>query len=532
DPDGPGAGGDATVNQAAFVIIAAKVSGLTITDLRSVAVWAANDTFLYASGQIDSKKFNGHDFPLDVSNEVDHLGYVLAGIDSLDDLATDNVIYIYKHPETKKITRIDVGTESQSGTVTNYNEKDFTSTLGGKVLLWGPYEGIGQSSVKKVGTEGTALLDIYKRIYAFRLGEASRGNFAVLLESANYFGDQAKIFDKTGKEVIYSLKDTITRATNSIIDSKSSVTADNESLFEYKLSGGKLTSVEQSSTLVNVEGLGGAPSEAGEVSKTGSILYVNNIGLSIDSSVIVYVRNGVGDYSLGSIKDLAGVKFKNNFEYIREKTDTGPGNVVALLVNANDAGANDVFVMINSIAEGWSDGPINVVNGLNFADGASAAQKEMPYFNDELVGTLNSTQNNVPGLTASHTASYGTMVKFRIGEDGVLKEATPLDKVTKSVGGGTLTQDTATYSYGKWGNSQSDGSFSIFTTMGAIPQYQAVAFEANTVLYKKVAGSWVAYRPTDGNFKSDTDTNGVLNGQYKFLKTDLEKSYDVIIKIN
>jgi hypothetical protein len=55
-------------------------------------------------------------------------------------------------------------------------------------------------------------------------------------------------------------------------------------------------------------------------------------------------------------------------------------------------------------------------------------------------------------------------------------------------------------------------------------------YSANAVLYKVDAGKWIAMRPTEGNLKSDVDTNGHYNGEYTFLKTDADKGYDVIIK--
>jgi hypothetical protein len=139
------AGTDGTLKEnGSKLIIAAKVSGLTILDLRSVAVWDAEmsgrgDTFLYAAGQIDGKKFNGHSFPLDVNNEVDNFGYVLAGVDSLEDITADNVVYIYKDSTDKYIRRIEVGTATQSGTITNVNGTDNQRTIGGQVLGISPY---------------------------------------------------------------------------------------------------------------------------------------------------------------------------------------------------------------------------------------------------------------------------------------------------------------------------------------------------------------------------------------------------------
>jgi hypothetical protein len=506
DPDG--IGNTAAKNQAAFLNIAAKVSGLTITDLRSVAIWVAEnkgddikgDTFLYAAGQIDGKKFNGHDFPLDVNNEVDDYGYVLAGVNSLDDLASDNVVYLYKN-DANKISRIDVGTETQSGTVTNVNKADFVRTIGGRTLAIAPYDGHNKAAVDTAGNEGTALLDIYDRIYDFQLGEASKGNFAVYLAHDNYLGaTQVKIFDKTGKEVIYNVTDTATINTLNGLDEGA--------LIEYKISAGKLSEVTEFVLKAN-------STPSGKVNTTGSILTIGSVNHMIDSGVLVYIKDG-SDYSLGSIKDLKDID--RPFWFIKG-TSTESKGVGALIVDANDAGAQSVFVMINSVSKGWDNGDIDVVTGLSFADGANAASKSWNYVASTLISTdLNAYPAYFTGT--DNRGHYNMMVKFRIDESGVLKSATLLNTLTDK---DNPTNPVKVGTFRTWNPGGSDGSFSINTTVSAVDTL--ITFEANAVLYKIVGGSWTAMRASEGNFKADD-----IGTLYTFLKTDLGKAYDVIIK--
>jgi hypothetical protein len=540
-------------NQAAFLIVAAKVSGQTITDLRSVAIWNADyrgDTFLYESGQIDNTRFNGHDFPLDVNNARDDYGYVLAGVDSLDDITADNVVYIYKN-DAKKIARIDVGTATQSGTVTNVNTADSERTVGGQVLVVAPYSGHDKDGVDTVGNEGTALLDIYGRIYDFKLGEASKGNFAVLTgtnsstasASGSFENLQFKLFDKAGNDTVYTMKSpfeftdtnnyfwTAVRTYNIYrgvvpTPAKSNPLAWSPTyatgvgapfaegtLIEYKISGGNISEIPAVGTPVGA-GLG-------HVNPAGSILTIKGRtgGIIIESNALVYVQDGT-DYSIGSVKDLVDKDIDAAFQYITNSK----GNIAALRVDTSDAGAQNVFVMINSIPEGWNNGGrADIVNGLDFTSGSNATAKPWFYTNDGLPSELGT----------SSRGSYSTMVKFRIGEDGILKNAGRLDSVFDDVNkdgvdndgpGSTSTNPTITgVLFGEW-NSGSGGTFQIQTTVGGV--YMPIAFEANTVLYKYEGGSWVAYRPTEGNFKADA-----AGTTYQFLKTDLKKTYDVIIKL-
>jgi hypothetical protein len=555
-------------NQAARLIIAARVSGVTILDLRSVAIWDTEfrgDNFLYESGQIDSKKFNGHEFPLDVSNEVDDYGYVLAGIDSLDDLATDNVIYIYKNGKNR-IARIDVGTKTQSGAITNINAADSVRTIGGTVLVDSPYHHSATwSDLGTINNEGTALLDIYGRTYAFLLGEASKGNFAIVVDAdfVALGGMQAKLFDKTAKEVIYSASRSATAFVgnhrydangvwNFPLATPAPVTPDvtthaeagyeyigdaystagdptlnvggREPLVEYKLSGGKLGEIRVGTFIANTPA-----DKFGHVNKAGTIITIRGTNYLIDSSALVYVVNN-GDYSLGSVNDLVDKDLVRNFWYILG----ADGKVKALRVESDDAGAQNLFVLINSVTRGTDNagGEIDVVNGVSFADGTQAAGKTWDYTDMGLRGRFG-------------TERYAVPVKFRVGEDNILKAAVPLwdfsvyDTNSNNVidsaeaqnptitgaaisvrtpgSGGTFT---LTLRAGSW---YDDGVHAVNPTAWS----NLVAFEADTVLYKLVAGSWTAMAPTEGNFNADEG-----RGVYALFKTDTKKAYDIIIKIN
>jgi hypothetical protein len=496
----------APAENAAKIILAARVSGVTVQEIRSIAVWDADiygDTFLYEAGQIDGTKFNGHAFPLDVNNERDDSRYALAGATDIDALAADNVIYVYKDAagNSGKIRRIEVGAETQSGVVTNVGT---TVTIGGKALSKSPYRSnsANYTDAETPGNEGTALLDVYGKIYDFKLDDAFKGNFAILLDSANYFGDQAKIFDKTGNEVIYSLSKNL---------AKSSLPA-KDTLIEYKLSSGKLDAIPAQGTSI--------AAGDGHINAAGTILtFKNNTKspLLIDSGVVVFVYDGNGDYSLGSIKDLVDDDLEAQAWYI-----TSENKIRALLVSDSDAGAQKVFVMIESINKGWNNGgDVDVVKGLSFAGGPnSPASQTWNYTNAGLLSALGITDRG----------RYATMVQFKIGEDGILRDA----KVLKDQA--DAAQLSPAYYIGGGYTSGVGGTFSLTTTIGGIGlsggSKQDVAFEPDTVLYKTSGSSaWEGMRPTEANFKLDVNANGELNGEYLFLKTDKDKAYDVIIKI-
>jgi hypothetical protein len=554
-------------NQWAKLIVAAEVDGLTFTDLRSVAVWdadpkpwvktkfgVAGEPFLYESGMYtsDSKKFNGHDFPVDNSGNVDHDAYVIVGAASIDDIKVDNVVYVYKNND-KKIARIDVGTATQSGTVTNVNLADSARTIGGTVIYEAPYNGVHFPSAGTPGNEGTALLDIYYRLYDFQLGEASKGNYAVVTgtyqatgASGSFQDLQFKIFDKTGSEVVYSLKNPFTykksgveykvyRDTSAFSATKLPGTNDRlwmpdsitiggtpynlagvsgdfdnsagDPLIEYVLSGGKIDTV----TLGNSTPTIGSPSSSYSVNKAGSLITIGPNTSLLESGTLVFIENA-GAYSIGSIKDLVEKEFTKSFRYIFSEDGK---SVKALIVNSDDAGAQKIFVMINGISDGYNNGRIDIVEGISFADGTNAEGKTWNYTDSNLhsksdLGT--NTETNGRGR-------YAKMIQFSIDESGVLKGAVTLESQQDTTAPTGIELAAKPFGTGE------AGTFTLELS-GAAVKY--ASFEADTVLYKVSGGVWTANKVTSSGSFADDDSTPDL---YTFLKTDPKKAgYDVIIK--
>jgi hypothetical protein len=542
-------------NQYAYLIVAVKVSGQTITDLRSVAIWDAESSvngsehFLYEAGQIEGKKFNGHDFPLDVNNEVDPSLYTLVGVDSLDDLAVDNVVYVYKN-RAKQIVRIEVGTVTQSGTVTNVNATDKTRTIGGQTLYFSPYDGTGKAEVDTAGNEGTALLDLYYRIYGFRLGEASKGNFAVVTGTSKIDSDatgsfkdlQFKLFDKTGKEVVYSVKnpfmyiadtgakykvghssapsltstESIAGVTAAAWSGSISSAFDVDRLVEYKLSGGKLSEIRLGPPIADTA------TPAGKVDEGAVVITIPNLGQKgLDSGTLVFVADD-GEYSIGSVKDLSKKELTAGFDYIMG-VGAASNFVKALIVSADNTGAQSVFVMINSISTSANEaGLYNTIKGLSFTDGRGAtADEPFDYVNADL------------------SVDTWAPIKFSVNENGVLRgaialyedDATAATAKNETITGAALVATEYLHgdvngifalnvTYGTYGG----GWYT--TTTGKTPDYVAptgVTFAQGTVLYTWTGSVWVAKAPTKYNLST--------TARYAFYKTDPGKPHNIIVQL-
>ncbi|MGI6727171.1 MAG: S-layer homology domain-containing protein [Anaerovoracaceae bacterium] len=139
--------------------LAAKVSGVKVKEIYSISKWdlsgAWGDHFLFEKGDLEAKKINGNLFTLDDNDKIDLSSFALVGVDSLEDIAVDDVVYVYRdaNSSTAKITRIEVGTEVVKGEITRVQSSEYT--------INGTAYGIaGQTNVTLPGT----ILDVKNKV--------------------------------------------------------------------------------------------------------------------------------------------------------------------------------------------------------------------------------------------------------------------------------------------------------------------------------------------------------------------------------
>jgi hypothetical protein len=331
----------------------------------------------------------------------------------------------------------------------------------------------------EVNNEGSALLDLYGRIYDFHLSDASKGDFALIVNhgSDGFLADKSaiiKLFDKEGKEATYNitkdLESTLKGTAYSDILVALSVRYPNAShnpyLVGYKLSSGKLSTLTDGTPVIKDDKkiLGGSGDYA-IINKPGTIIKVhtdpNSSDLArdylIDAGAVVFVVNRDGDYSLGGLGDIQDSTLKHPFQYI---TDSRTHKVKALVINEDDAGAQNVFVMISNITyqSDGAGGNVAQVHGLSFTDGVGAETKTWLTNTkvETLTGHLDALRNAaglgtgpaydggnpsaippIPPAPLTDARGSGTttpiyadaqpnfywpeMVKFRVGEDNVLR---------------------------------------------------------------------------------------------------------------
>ena len=121
----------ANVEKNETITLAAKVSGKTITNIYSISTWSKKDEGsekvfahdLFEEGDattITSKhKLEGFEFLTDDNDQIDTTTFELSGVDSLDKIAEDNVVYVYADKQGK-IRKVEIGTKTVEGTLDSF----------------------------------------------------------------------------------------------------------------------------------------------------------------------------------------------------------------------------------------------------------------------------------------------------------------------------------------------------------------------------------------------------------------------------
>lgn len=198
-----------TVMENQQIIVAAKVSGKTIKNIFSVSTWskAKAETGLFEESDATTIKSKqalfGKDFKTDDNGDVDTTTFILSGVDSLDKIAVDNVVYAY-YDASKNIRKVEVGTQVVEGTldafsagtkaVTNQNAgKQATFTIGDKDYK-GTNANVADNATYKdwtladdsdevaIGDEVKAYLDFSGKIYKIEKTATASKDYAIVLD--------------------------------------------------------------------------------------------------------------------------------------------------------------------------------------------------------------------------------------------------------------------------------------------------------------------------------------------------------------
>ena len=197
--------------------LAVKLSGKTITNIYSISNWSktANDSEqkLFEEGDAsdiaDDQELFDLDFKTDNNGDVDYTTFALVGVDSLNDIKEDNVVYAYAD-KNGIIRKVEVGTEVVEGTLEAFTKgtvkKDGNNGTQATFKIAGKsYKGTNTNPADSaapedwtlsedsegvaIGDEVKAYLDSTGKIFQIEQTAASSQDYALVLNYEFYNGN-------------------------------------------------------------------------------------------------------------------------------------------------------------------------------------------------------------------------------------------------------------------------------------------------------------------------------------------------------
>ncbi len=170
--------------------VAAKVSGVKITDIYSISDWDVTKgaDFMFEDGDLEDDNIAGNMFALNDDDEIDLTAFDLVGVASLEDIDEDNVVYVYDNA-AGDVAKIEVGTEVVKGEVTKISSTGSKVTVAGKAYELAAASGDGADfAALDIEDEVEFYLDFAGDVYEVEIVESEGENYAMILETEDYAG--------------------------------------------------------------------------------------------------------------------------------------------------------------------------------------------------------------------------------------------------------------------------------------------------------------------------------------------------------
>ena len=173
------------------VTVSAKVSGKTITDIYAIMDWNISQNKKVKA--VDLKAITASTpklltavFELDKNNEIDLNAFELVGVDKLEDIKEDHIVYVYANTV---IAKIEVGTKVVEGEVTKITSGG-AYTIDGKAYEFSTASGrkAPTATVPAVGKTVKLWLDASGDIYDYKATEGVADDYAIVLRTGVHSG--------------------------------------------------------------------------------------------------------------------------------------------------------------------------------------------------------------------------------------------------------------------------------------------------------------------------------------------------------
>ena len=326
--------------------ISAKVSGTTIKEIYAVAKWEITEANLFTDNDADDIAFDqelfGYEFKLDDAEELDTTAFELVGVDSLDEIDEDDVVYVYAGG-TDYIRKVAVGQSVVSGEITKINSGSTKFTVNGSTYKKSsaPNNDIATVSVED---DVEIRLDAEGKIYTMETVESAT-NYAIVLETGDGIGSGltgsdpvVKLFLVDGSNEIFDVdydESGVTGLFNAGTKNWDAGEITTANLIEYSVDDdGKINEI---TVLTTANG-------SGDITSKG---YYD--GKAFASTAVVFGYDG-GDadkadsYSVIELDDIFGLENVDSDYY------TDSFKIEAIIVNDYDSGDDSVFALVNGYA--------------------------------------------------------------------------------------------------------------------------------------------------------------------------------------
>ena len=491
----------------AKVTIAANVSGKTVKEIYSVAEWKVTKADMVTTSQINTiknkKTLLGYDFTLNDDREIDSTSFELVGVDSLDKIEKDDVVYVYTASD-KEITRVAVGQKTVSGEISKVTDNGKKYTIDGTAYKLSKNEvnGVNNNNIASdvgAGDKAELTLDAYGYVYKLEADSANRVYAAVLKlgKDQSAYGDTTyslKMLAADGNTVVANVDDDYKDRYVAVMGDKSGKVTE-ATIVKYHLNSSKEIDYIEKVT----------STKTADKKKVSSSGYYD--GYALASNVAIFSFNGddysdADDYSIVKYENAIGKEFKASYALNSD-------DKIVMMV-ADDLVAQDVV--------------FGIVTGSGTNNSDAGAYIEVLKTNGETVSYDCSTSVRSAIVAAAGTNGKNLMA-FKVSSNNEIKGTTagnnwnvvPTDgKVAADFLGGDDVKGVT----GKVTKIDNDR----VTINGLTGTY---GYSSNVVVYD--------YNTDDSEYKADASTSDIVtdkgdsNDSIAMFDTDEDGVFDIIV---
>jgi len=338
---------------------AVEIDGNYVTNVYSASLWNPQQNAWIDADALEAIKEDlqllNEDFATDSKDEIDLNSFGLFGVDKLEDIKKENVVAVYTTGNavgTGTIARVEVGTQTVSGTVSRVNSALKTITIGGTAYKVSDLSnqdvmttGVATDDVV-AGDKGTFYLDYQGRLYHFEKEDTTHLYGVVLDQSAGASGlngatAKVQLFTEEGKKVVYVVSDSLVNypAAGGAGTWKTAIAANDVIDFTLNSSGqiNKITPVFTYNTTTPAVAANTPITKSGTIVVAAATATTPAVSEVISNNTVLFAYDGT-NYSLVSRADVIG---KNVNDYQSNLGATA--GVAKVAVIRGVAGTDKVF---------------------------------------------------------------------------------------------------------------------------------------------------------------------------------------------